>query len=289
MHSMTGYGRGVAQLDGRTLTVELKSVNHRFLDISLRMPRTFLALEDFARKKIGERLSRGHVDAFVTYKNQRADSKAVTVDEPLFNAYLSAMEKADKTGLLDDRSLMGVLRFPDVLTVSEADEDVTALSRLMDAAFDQALLALTQMRKSEGERMRNDLSMHLDLLEGIVFSIEKRYLQTVAEYANRLKNAVSELVGASVDETRLITEVAIMADRAAIDEEISRLKSHILSMRGYLASDEPVGRKLDFIVQELNREVNTITSKSQDVVITQLAVDGKAEIEKLREQLQNVE
>lgn len=289
MHSMTGYGRAYVERDGRSLTVELKSVNHRFLDIGFRMPRSFLFLEDFARKQIGARLARGHVDVFVTYRNMREDSRSVTVDRPLAEAYLRALDALKQEGLSDDRSLMGVARFADVLVTVESEEDPEALRALLGEAIGRALDMLEEMREKEGARMCEDLARHTDLLEKIVDGMEARYPGTVEEYAARLRKAVEELVGAKVDETRLITEVALMADRGAIDEEISRLRSHIVQMREFLAAAEPVGRKLDFLVQELNREVNTVSSKSQDVRITQLAVDGKAEIEKLREQLQNIE
>ena len=291
MHSMTGYGRMSVERDGRQLTVELKSVNHRFLDLSFRMPRSFNFLEDSARKLIGEYLSRGHVDLFATYRNTREDSRRVEVDQALLDAYMTALDGvAETTKLEDDRTLSLATRLPDVLTVAEAEEDQDALRDLMHEALTGALEQMRAMREKEGEALKNDISSRIDMLEKMTEEIEKRYPETVAEYQQRLKARVEELLGgAQMDEQRLMQEVAIMADRSAIAEETVRLHSHFEQVRGFMRAAEPVGRKLDFIVQELNREVNTISSKSQDVPITRLVVEAKAEIEKIREQVQNVE
>lgn len=289
MLSMTGYGRAMCEIDGRQLSIELKSVNHRFLDLSFRMPRTLMFLEDDARKAIGARLARGHVDVFMTYKNLRSDSKKVTVDRALFDAYASALDTVADSGLRDDRSLMSVARMPDVMVITEGDEDQDALRALLKQTINEALDHLVAMREREGIEMCADLNRKVDSIEEMTKQIEARYPQTVAEYTARLRASIEELIGQNVDETRLLTEVAVMADRSAIAEETVRLRSHIQQLRETFAKTEPIGRRLDFLVQELNREVNTISSKSQDIPITRLAVDCKAEIEKLREQLQNVE
>ena len=290
MHSMTGYGRAAGEIDGRQMTVELKSVNHRFLDIAFRMPRNLMFAEEAARKAIGERLNRGHVDVFVTYKNLRTDARTVTADPALFAAYARALEGLTGSGLSDDRSLMAVARMPDVLIVTEAEEDREAVTALMLKVLSEALDQLCAMRAREGEAMRRDLTEKASAIERMTGEIEARYPETVSAYRTRLQAAVKELLqDTEVDETRLLTEVALMADRSAIAEEIVRLRSHVQQLLNLFESEEPIGRRIDFIVQELNREVNTITSKSQDIPITRLAVDMKAEIEKLREQLQNVE
>lgn len=289
MLSMTGYGRAMCEQDGRQLTVELKSVNHRFLDLSFRMPRNLMFLEDDARKAVGARLARGHVDVFMTYRNLRSDAKTVQVDEALFDAYAKALDSVADRGLADDRTLMSVARMPDVMVIAEAEEDQQALRDLLGKALSQALDQLLAMREREGASMAEDLKRKVDAIERMTEQIEQRYPQTVSEYTARLRASIEELIGQSVDETRLLTEVAIMADRSAIAEETVRLKSHVAQLRECFESREPIGRRLDFLVQELNREVNTISSKSQDIPITRLAVDCKAEIEKLREQLQNVE
>jgi len=291
MLSMTGYGRAFVEIEGRQMTVEVKSVNHRFLDLSFRMPRNLMFLEDAARKAIGARLARGHVDVFVTYRNLRTDARTVQVDEALFAAYVGALSRlrgALGPDLRDDRTLMGIAHMPDVMTVTEAEEDQDAVRALLEAALDQALDELCAMRAREGEAIRADLSGRVDALERMTEAVEERYPQTVQAYTQRLRAAMEELAG-SVDETRLMMEVAVMADRSAIAEETVRLHSHIQQLRAVFEAREPIGRRVDFIVQELNREVNTISSKSQDIPITQLTVDMKAEIEKLREQVQNIE
>ena len=289
MLSMTGYGRAMCEVDGRQLSIELKSVNHRFLDLSFRMPRNLRCLEDDARKLIGARLARGHVDVFMTYRNLRSDAKQVTVDRALFDAYAAALDTVADAGLRDDRTLMSVARMPDVMVITESEEDQEALRALLRQTLAQALDALVAMREREGVEMAADLNRKVDAIEEMTGQIEARYPQTVAEYTARLRASIEELIGQNVDETRLLTEVAVMADRSAIAEETVRLHSHIQQLRECFVRSEPIGRRLDFLVQELNREVNTISSKSQDIPITRLAVDCKAEIEKLREQLQNVE
>lgn len=289
MLSMTGYGRASREIEGRQLTVELKSVNHRFLDLSFRMPRNLMFLEDDARKAIGAKLARGHVDVFMTYRNLRADARKVVVDRALFDAYAAALEGLSDSGLSDDRSLMTIARMPDVMTITEADDDQEALRELLNQTINEALDQLVAMRQREGEVIKKDLSFRTDEIERMTREIEARYPRTVEEYTQRLRNVVSELLGSNIDESRLLMEVAIMADRSAIAEETVRLHSHVEQLRDYFEAAEPIGRRIDFIVQELNREVNTISSKSQDIPITQLVVDCKAEIEKLREQLQNVE
>ena len=289
MLSMTGYGRASREADGRQMTVELKSVNHRFLDLSFRMPRNLMFLEDAARKGISARLSRGHVDVFVTYRNLRTDARTVSVDRALFAAYASALDGVSDLGLSDDRTLMSITRLPDVLNVTEAEEDQAAVEALMKDTLSEAIDQLLAMREREGEAMKRDLSEKVDAIERMTGEVEARYPETVAAYTARLRAAVEELIGSGVDETRLMMEVAVMADRSAIAEETVRLHSHVKQLRALFESAGPIGRRLDFIVQELNREVNTISSKSQDIPITQLTVSMKAEIEKLREQLQNVE
>ena len=286
---MTGYGRASREMDGRQMTIELKSVNHRFLDVSFRMPRNLMFVEEAARRALGERLSRGHVDVFVTYRNLRLDARTATIDRALFAAYTRALGGVAEFGLKDDRSLMAIARLPDVLVVTEAEEDQAAVTELAVTVLGDALDQLVAMRAREGEAMKRDLAARVDALEEMALKVEARYPETVAAYRQRLRDAVTELVGTGVDETRLLTEVALMADRSAIDEEIVRLRSHFAQLRRLFEDPQPIGRRIDFIVQELNREVNTISSKSQDIPITELAVAMKAEIEKLREQIQNVE
>ena len=290
MKSMTGYGRCQLEDSGREITVEAKSVNHRFLDISCRLPRHISFLDDAVRKGIGARLARGHVDVFVSYANHRDDARQVRVDTGLALAYKKAYEElTDALNCENDVSLSDYARMPDVLTVQESEEDQQAVRNLFARALDGAMDALVAMRCDEGDSMRRDILEKISNIEAIREKIAQRAPLVVSEYREKLHQRIAQLTDGELDEARLITEVAIFADRAAIDEELVRLLSHTAQIRATADLKEPVGRKLDFLVQELNREVNTIGSKASDAVIAQLVVDAKGEIEKLREQVQNIE
>lgn len=288
--SMTGYGRCTLAQDGREVTIELKSVNHRFLDLAFRMPRSFAFLENDMRAHISNKLARGHVDIFVTYKNSRDDARKVTLDSALLGAYLTTLRQGGIDHMLDDNlRLRDVLSMQDVLTVEEADEDQQALSALTLGALDTALDSLCAMRRREGEAMRGDVETRLDTLERTAHAIDERAPQWLEEYRQRLRARIEEICQMQLDEARLTQEVALAADKAAVDEETVRLRSHIAQMRDLLKQSEPAGRKLDFLVQEMNREVNTTGSKSSDLILTGMVVDAKAELEKIREQIQNIE
>lgn len=288
--SMTGYGRCTLAQDGREVTIELKSVNHRFLDLAFRMPRSFAFLENDMRAHISNKLARGHVDIFVTYKNSRDDARKVTLDSALLGEYLTTLRQGGIDHMLDDNlRLRDVLSMQDVLTVEEADEDQQALSALTLSALDTALDSLCAMRRREGEAMRGDVEMRLDTLERTAHAIDERAPQWLEEYRQRLRARIEEICQMQLDEARLTQEVALAADKAAVDEETVRLRSHIAQMRDLLKQSEPAGRKLDFLVQEMNREVNTTGSKSSDLILTGMVVDAKAELEKIREQIQNIE
>ena len=290
MKSMTGYGRCHIEEDGREMTVEVKSVNHRFLDISYRLSRTLSFLDDAVRKGVGARLARGHVDVFVSYANHRQDAKEVRVDPLLAVAYRDALAQlAAAVGLDASVPLSDYARLPDVLTVQEKEEDQQAVRELFERALCGALDSLIDMREQEGERMRADILEKIANIAAIREKVADRAPLVVSEYRDKLHQRIAALTEGEIDEARLITEVAIFADRAAIDEELVRLRSHIAAIRETVELAEPVGRKLDFLVQELNREVNTIGSKASDTMIAQAVVSAKGEIEKLREQVQNVE
>lgn len=290
MLSMTGYGRSRAEVDGREMTVDLKTVNHRFLDINLRLPRGLLFLEDPIRKGLSARLNRGHVDVFITYRNTRDDQRRVSVDLALLDAYANAYDQiVAQLDIADDRSLTRLAALPDVLTIAEADDDQAAVTTLCQDALSGALDALTAMRAKEGEALDADLSANLDRLSQLAAAITLRAPDVVTEYQAKLTARVTELLDAPPDPQRLAQEVALMADRASIDEELVRLQSHITQIRQTMRSGEPAGRKLDFLVQELNREVNTIGSKASDLQIATHVVESKATIEKIREQVQNIE
>ena len=291
MKSMTGYGKGVASLDGRELTVELKSVNHRFLDVSLRLPRALSCIEDTVRTSIAARLSRGHVDVFVNYRNTRSDAKTVRVDDTLLAAYVAAAREANASlSLRDDLTLSNVLRLPDVTEIVPADEDANALIALAKEATSLALDAMIEMRSAEGERLKAALKSGVDAMDAYREQILARAPFVAEEYRQKLSERIEAVLSdAEIDRARLATEVALFADRCCIDEELVRLKSHIAQFRTYLDTAEPVGRNMDFIVQEMNRECNTIGSKANDAALTKSVLACKAEIEKLREQIQNVE
>ena len=290
-NSMTGFGRASVLKDGREMTVELKSVNHRYLDLGFRMPRHISFLEDEIRRVLTEKLTRGHVDVFVTYRNTRNDAKAVVVDATLLDAYITAAnECAEKYGLRNDLSVVAALRLPDVADVVEAEEDRDAVIALANEALDAACEELIGMRKVEGERLCADLLARLDSVLTIRAAIAERAPFVVEDYRARLNERIAAiLAGTEVDTARLATEVALFADKANIDEELVRLMSHVAGARELLENGSAVGRKMDFIVQEMNREFNTIGSKANDKAITALVIEGKAEIEKIREQVQNLE
>ncbi|MCI7737395.1 MAG: YicC family protein [Clostridiales bacterium] len=287
---MTGYGRCQMAEDGREMAVEVKSVNHRFLDVSCRLPRHLSFLDDAVRKGVAARVSRGHVDVFVSYVNHRTDAREIRVDTVLATAYQGAVrELALALGKEESLPLADYVRLPDVLTVEERDEDQAVVRSLFERALDGALLELSAMREREGEAMRTDILEKTANIESIRDGIALRAPLVVEEYRAKLHQRIASLLEGELDETRFATEVALFADRAAIDEELVRLVSHISQIRATVELAEPVGRKLDFLVQELNREVNTIGSKASDASIAQAVVQAKGEIEKLREQVQNVE
>ena len=291
MRSMTGFGRAEAEQDGRKVTLELKTVNHRFLDLNIRIPRALGFAEETVRKGIKEKLSRGHVDVFVSYSAVAADAKTAKADVGLMRSYLHAAQHAAKeVGITDDLALSHLIRIPDVIMIEEAPEDEDRLTDIVRDALASALISLEQMRLREGEELKNNLLSCLSELETIVATIDGRKGLVAAEYAERLRQRLAELLaGADIDETRFNTEIAMMADRSDINEEIVRLSTHIGQFRQAAGEKDAVGRKLDFMVQEMNRELNTIGSKSGDMTITNAVIAGKSVVEKIREQVQNIE
>ena len=290
MLSMTGYGQARHEANGRIMTAEVRCVNHRFLDLGLRLPRALTALEGLTRQLAGEQLTRGHADITVTYLNTREDAVTVQLDEGLARAYQAAVTRLQETLDLPDGAppVTYFASLPGVLREQPADEDMDALTALLTEALTDAFAQVNAARAREGERLRADLKTHLDLLSGLTEQLTALAAQLPVGYQARLTERLAKLE-APVDPQRLAQEVAIFADRCAIDEELSRLASHIGQMRDAIACQGETGRRLDFLTQELNREVNTIGSKASDAEITKLVVTAKTEIEKLREQVQNVE
>lgn len=289
--SMTGYGRARQTLNGRDITVELRSVNSRFLEYSSRIPRAFSFLEDPLKKLVSARVSRGKVELSLTVQSVEAADTVVSVNWTLAKGYHDALvELSERLELKNDMTAGMIARFPDVLSQTAAPLDEEAMWENVRTVAEQAVDAFLSMRAVEGEKMREDLLNRLTTVETLVTGIEQNSAGRVQAYTDKLYARLKELLDdRNIDEGRILTEAAIFADKTAIDEETVRLRSHVAQYRQILSGDGPVGRKLDFLTQELNREANTIGSKCQDLEITRLVVELKAEIEKIREQLQNLE
>ena len=289
--SMTGYGSAKGTAAGLALSVELKSVNNRYLDVSVKLPRTMMFAEEPIRSAVAKHITRGKVDVFVTADASQSDSTEVRVNEPLLRGYIAALTDVySKFHLHDDMSLMNLCRLPDVLSTERREPDSDELVTGLLSILEEALSGYDAMREREGERLRGDVLGRIDEIERLTGIVEERAPQTVAEYRSRLEQKLREtLDGLPVDDARVLTECAIFADRVAVDEETVRLRSHLSQLRSMAGGESPVGRKMDFLIQELNRESNTIGSKCQNADIARVVVDLKAEIEKIREQIQNVE
>ncbi len=291
VRSMTGYGRAKQERNGRSITVEVRSVNNRYLDCTVKMPRAYIFAEDAMKALVQKSISRGKVDVFVTMDAVEADQTVVQVNEPLARSYYEALTRLQKMFVLsNDLSPVALAKFPDVLTVTKAEEDLEMISADICTVLEEALAAHRQMRSVEGEKLYQDIAGRADTIETVVGKVEERSPQTVAEYRDRLETKMREVLqSTTIDESRILTEAAIFADKIAVDEETVRLRSHLAQLRTMLSGDEPVGRKLDFLIQEVNRECNTIGSKCNDLTIARDVVNMKAEVEKIREQVQNIE
>ena len=287
---MTGYGKGIAEADGKKITIEIKTVNHRYLDFGLKFPKTFLFLEDAMKKQIGGELVRGHVDMYLTYEQTESAKGGYAVDFDLLENYLSmASQVAEKSGLENDVTVSSLIRNGDIVTRAENSEDEELLSSLTMSALASALQGLVEARTKEGATIKADLEAKLDNMQGCLDRIKEYAPNVTKEYREKLTARINDLVTGGVDEGRIATEVAIFADKCCIDEEITRLGAHIELMKKTLTLSKPIGRDLDFRVQEMNRETNTIGSKANDLKITEEVLALKNEIEKIREQAQNVE
>jgi len=288
---MTGYGRARETVSKRDITVEVRSVNNRYLDCSVKMPRAYSFAEDAVKAAVQRAVSRGKVDVFITVDATAADETVVQVNRPLAKGYFNALNELMETFHLEGGiTPMALARFPDVLTVTKAEEDVETVSADLCQVLNDALLAYNDMRSAEGDKLALDIAGRVDTIEAVVTKVEERSPQTVAAYRERLEAKMREVLqSTTIDEARILTEAAIFADKIAVDEETVRLRSHIAQLREMLRSEEPVGRKLDFLIQEVNRECNTIGSKCNDLSITKDVVNMKAEVEKIREQVQNIE
>lgn len=289
--SMTGFGRGTSEGEISSFVVEMKTVNHRYFELNVRMPRTLISLEDSIRKYVNEKVKRGKVDIFVTQNQGDKESMEVVLNDQIAESYLSALHKLkDKYGLRDDVSSSTLARFPEVLTLKQKEENIEQIWQELLPSLEEAVANLCIMREEEGRKLLTDITRRCECISDNIEIINSRVPEISEEYRKRLLKKVEEiLTERNIDESRIAMEVVLQADKTCIDEEIVRLKSHVNQVLETLKMNEPIGRKLDFIVQEMNREANTIASKVNDLKLTNIALDIKSDIEKIREQVQNVE
>jgi len=289
--SMTGYGSAKGYSGKLEISVELKSVNSRYLDCTLKMPRAFIAFEESLKSVVSGYISRGKVDVFLTLDSSKSGDVEIKANRPLAESYINVMrDLAREYNLSDDINVVDLVRFPDILQAEKKETDPEQLYADIRAVFEEALSGFNQMRSNEGAMLHSDIMSRLDEIEQLTAKAEEVSPKSIEDYRLKLETRMREVLQTvDIDEQRILTEAAIFADRVAINEETVRLKSHIAQLRGLLDSAEPVGRKIDFLVQEFNREANTIGSKGNDAEIAKISVDLKAEIEKIREQAQNIE
>ena len=289
--SMTGYGRSVKTVNEREFTVEIRSVNNRYLDCSVKLPRVLSFAEETIKQAVKAAISRGKVDVFITQRSENAGDVKVTLNSAMAAEYVAAMRQmAQELNIREDISVALVSRMPDVFTVDKPQVDEEQLLADLMGVMNDALASFDAMRSKEGEALKNDLTSRGSTIRALVSQVEAGNAQTVIDYRTRLYHKLQEvLANTSIDESRILTEAAIFADKVAVDEETVRLRSHLEQMDAMLASGGPIGRKLDFLLQEMNREANTIGSKCTDLRLARVVVDIKAELEKIREQTQNIE
>ncbi|MEF9982926.1 MAG: YicC/YloC family endoribonuclease [Oscillospiraceae bacterium] len=291
IRSMTGYGRSQQLINGRDITVEVKSVNHRYFEFSSRIPRAYAYLEEKLKAYVQKSVSRGKIDVNVTIITVEGDNTDVEINHELASAYIKALRELGKREILnDDISLSTISRFSDIFAIRKTSNDEEQIWNDVKAVSDKALESFISMREAEGERMKADVLSRLLLIEDSVEKVEEKSIKTVEAYREKLFLKLKEVLDdRNIDEHRILTEAAIFAEKVAVDEETVRLKSHLKQCREILEYKEAVGRKLDFLVQEFNREANTIGSKAQDIEIARIVINIKSEIEKIREQIQNIE
>lgn len=291
IRSMTGFGRGSSEKDGKNFTIEIKSVNHRYFETNIRMPRVLISFEDKIRKIIGEKVKRGKIDVFVTQGNYDKEEAYAHLNEKLAESYMNCFRVLkDKYDLEGGISVSQIARLPEVITLKQNEEDISETFDQIEKSLNEALEALLFMREREGEKLLEDVIGKCDLINKLVEKVQERAPFVVLEYKEKLTQRLNTLhKEIEFDDNRVSMEIAIFADKAGIDEEIVRLNSHIEQMKETLILDEPIGRKLDFIIQEMNRETNTIASKANDLEILNTVINMKSEIEKIREQIQNIE
>lgn len=291
IRSMTGYGRGEAVLHDRTITVELRAVNNRYLDCNVKIPRLYVFAEEGIKSQIQKSVARGKLDVFVSIDSTAADKVVVSLNQSVADGYYAALtQMRDTYGLRDDISVSLLSRFPDVFLVEKEQGDADVIAADIAAVLAMALTDFNTMREREGSRLAEDVRSRAGTIAALVGKVEERSPQTVTEYREKLLQRMEEVLSsAQIDESRILTEAAIFADKVAVDEETVRLRSHLSQLEEMLTQGGAIGRKLDFLIQEFNREANTIGSKCSDVELARVVVDIKGEIEKIREQIQNIE
>lgn len=289
--SMTGFGRCETTVNGRQITLEIKSVNHRYFEFSCRTTRGYSFLEDKLKKYVSQKISRGKVDMFVSISESEDSQVDVTINKPLAAGYVNAIRNlATEYNIPDDLSVSVLSRYSDIFQIHKEEQDEEQVFADVKVAMDTALDSFISMRQAEGEKLKEDVLRRVDTIMAIVSEIEERSPVTVEEYRKKLTKRITDMLSTTdIDEQRILTEAAIFADKVAVDEETVRLRSHFEQMKTFFESGVPIGRKLDFIVQEMNREANTIGSKVTDSILAHKVVDIKSEIEKIREQIQNIE
>lgn len=289
--SMTGFGRAEQIIDGRDIIVEIRSVNHRYYEFSARVPRAYGYIEEKLKSFLNGRISRGKVEVSVSIAAVEAADTLIEINKAVAKGYVDALRSVgEELGLADDLTLSQLVRLPDIFTVRKTADDEEQIWNSVKTVSDEAVSKFISMREAEGLKMKEDVLERADIIERLVDEVERLSPISAENYRSKLYSRLCEvLADKNIDEQRIVTEAAIFADKTAVAEETVRLKSHIRQLRDMLALDEPVGRKLDFLIQEFNREANTIGSKAQDIAVTKIVVDLKSEIEKIREQIQNIE
>lgn len=290
MRSMTGFGMAERLIDGFNIKVQIKSVNHRYFDCSVKTPRYYTFLEEKIRALAAGCISRGKVEIYTSIEQKEQDDREIRLNAPVAQGYINALGELESLGVKNDVTASVLARFSDIFKIEYKDIDEDAISAMVKTVFEDAAAEFLNMRAAEGERLKTALCASLDRVTELVGEVERRSPESVAQYREKMEQRIRELLdGAEVDETRLLTEAAIFADKTCVDEETVRLKSHVGEFRTAIESSKPVGKKLDFIVQEMNREANTIGSKANDFENAKYVVELKSEIEKIREQIQNIE
>ncbi len=290
LKSMTGFGRAEKMFDDFEVKVNLKSVNHRYMDASIRMPKYYTFAEDKIRQAAAKYISRGKIEIFISVDRIEGSGKTIAIDKDVAKNYIDALRTLAEFGIEDDVKISTISQYHDIFKIESDEEDEERITAMLLEVFSAAAEDFVNMRVEEGKNMEKDILSHLDILAEKLSQVELRYPQIVEEYKNRLRGKISEVLeDKNIDESRIVTEVAIFAERTDIGEETVRLHSHIKEFKKAILTDQPIGKKLDFMIQEMNRETNTMGSKANDVEISKIIVDMKSEIEKIREQIQNIE